>query len=406
MFSILFLACTTPPADEAPPTWHNDVAPIVDAYCANCHTEGNYGGFDLSDYETAHSMAEAIRISVVDRAMPPWMADSSCNDYQYDLSLTDAQIDTIADWVEAGAPEGEPSAAPEPAEAPEERTLSRVDKVIEMEAPYTPVSSPDEYRCFVLDWPYEEDLYVTGFSLNPDNTNVVHHGIAFILEPELAEEALALDAADDGQGYECFGGPGVAEAQDISWLGAWAPGGAAGDMPPGTGIGVSAGSKIVLQVHFNVQTSGASPAQVQLELMVEESVEKPAMIQPWADPSWLLGEAMPIPANTDNVTHDFSYTLSRSNFNIHYTSLHMHTRGVAARFWKTDADGNETCLLDIPNWDFDWQRSYMFQEPIETNPGDTLTVECTWDNPTDDTIYWGDNTTDEMCLATMYITTP
>jgi mono/diheme cytochrome c family protein len=410
----LTVGCSPPPSpnDSGPsaeggtPTWNADIAPLVGAYCVSCHTSGGYGGFDLTDYETARAMSEPIRAAVVNRTMPPWLADGDCNNYQYDISLDDDQIALIENWVEAGSPEGDPQAEPKSVSAPEERVLSRVDRVLTMDAPYTPVLTPDEYRCFVLDWPYEEDVYVTGFSLDPDNMDVVHHGIAFIIDPTLADEVLALDAADEAQGYECFGGPGVATAEDVAWIGAWAPGGAAGDMPEGTGIGVSAGSKIVLQVHFNAEEDGAVPAQVAMELMIEETVDSPALIQPWANPGWLMGGSMSIPPQSEGVVHDFSYTLTRYEFKIHYSALHMHRQGVSGKLWKTDANGNETCLLEIPGWDFDWQRSYLLEEPITASPGDTLTVECTFDNPTDEEINWGDSTSDEMCLGLMYITAP
>jgi hypothetical protein len=160
----------------------------------------------------------------------------------------------------------------------------------------------------------------------------------------------------------------------------------------------------VLQVHFNAEEDGAVPAQVAMELMIEETVDSPALIQPWANPGWLMGGSMSIPPRSEGVVHDFSYTLSRYEFEIHYSALHMHRQGVSGKLWKTDADGNETCLLDIPSWDFDWQRAYLLEEPITASPGDTLTVECTFDNPTDEEINWGDSTSDEMCLALMYIT--
>jgi hypothetical protein len=403
----LSIGCSPAPSsndDGDAPTWNQDVSPLFDAYCVSCHTSGGYGGFDLTDYETAASMSDAIRIAVLDRTMPPWLADGTCNNYQYDISLNDDQIATIGAWVEAGAPEGAAVTEPKSVSPPEERILSRVDRVLTMEAPYTPTITPDEYRCFVLDWPDEEDVYVTGFSLKPDNLNVVHHGIAFIIEPSLVDEVTALDEADAGQGYECFGGPGVANAEDVDWIGAWAPGGAAGDMPEGTGINVAAGSKIVLQVHFNVEREGPTPAQVSMEIMVDEEVDSPALIQPWANPSWLMAGSMSIPPQSEGVVHDFSYTLSNYEFKIHYSALHMHRQGVSGKLWKTDADGNETCLVDIPSWDFDWQRSYLLEEPITASPGDTLTVECTFDNPTDQEINWGDSTSDEMCLALMYIT--
>ena len=88
----------------------------------------------------------------------------------------------------------------------------------------------------------------------------------------------------------------------------------------------------------------------------------------------------------------------------HTASLHMHTFGHTGRFFVEHEDGSETCLLDIDDWDFNWQRDYDFQIPVKLAAGDRLSVRCSWDNPTDQDLNWGEGTGDEMCLATMFVT--
>ena len=82
----------------------------------------------------------------------------------------------------------------------------------------------------------------------------------------------------------------------------------------------------------------------------------------------------------------------------------MHTLGETGRMFIEHADGTETCLLDVPEWDFDWQGSYRLAESVDVVGGDRVVIECSWDNPTDKDIYWGDGTGDEMCLGTMFLT--
>ena len=78
----------------------------------------------------------------------------------------------------------------------------------------------------------------------------------------------------------------------------------------------------------------------------------------------------------------------------------MHT-GRTARMEIERADGETDCLIQIDDWDFDWQRTYAFTEPKTISAGDTWRIECSWDNPTDEDIDWGDGTGDEMCLGTV-----
>ena len=153
-------------------------------------------------------------------------------------------------------------------------------------------------------------------------------------------------------------------------------------------------------MHYNTTSAAPVPDQTRVELTLEDEVETPAMIQPWADPAWIDSEAMRLPAGQSGVTHGFSYTLP-ADFRIWTANLHMHTYGVRARLSVERGDGGEDCLLEIPAWDFNWQRTHVLAAPYEFSAGDTLSLECEWDNTTDQDIFWGDRTGDEMCLATM-----
>lgn len=389
------------PLAASGPTWHQDVAPIVAEHCSNCHTDGAIGPFALETYADVQAMGAAVVASVESRRMPPWIADSTCNDYLYDPSLSDADVATLVGWLDVGMPEGDPaSAAPLPAGAG--RRLSRVDHTLEVRTAYTPTQAPDDYRCFVVDWPETETMYVTGYDVRPGNAEIVHHVIAYVAAPDQVALYEAADAADPGEGWTCFGGPGVGSQEEAEWLGGWAPGGSNGDLPNGTGISVEPGSLIVLQVHYNTANADAAEDLTEVDVMVEAEVENPARIQPWTDPSWLDSDRMLIPAGAEGVEHSFSYTIPDGvQFQIHTSNLHMHQLGTDARMWVEEADGTERCLLDIPAWDFNWQRTYVFEEPYVMQGGGSIHVACHWDNPTDADVVWGEGTGDEMCLGTM-----
>jgi len=355
---------------------------------------------------------------VVDKVMPPWPADPACGEYMGDRSLTDDQINTIAQWVDDGAQKGDPKDEGPALDQGPVVELSRVDSTLSMPAEYTPQQQPDDYRCFVLDWPQTETTYVTGFRANPGNPKVVHHVIAFLAAPgNDANKAMQLDAAEPGEGYTCFGGSGVGQSP---WIGAWAPGNRGEDFPKDTGIKIEPGSKIVLQVHYNTLTAGAEPDKTTIDFKIDKTVAKEAKIQPWANPQWLFGDTMKIPANQADVMHSWEFDPTQfvtggQPFTIYSASLHMHTLGTRAKFTIKRADGEE-CMLGIPRWDFHWQGSYRFMEPKRFNPGDKLYLECHWDNtppnqpivdgkpqvPKD--VYWGEGTTDEMCLGGFYYT--
>jgi cytochrome c553 len=100
-------------AASGAPTFAKDVAPIVFDKCASCHREGEVAPMPLLTYEQVRPWARAIKNKVVAREMPPWGADpKETLPMRNDISLSDAQIQTIAAWVDAGAPRGNPSDLP------------------------------------------------------------------------------------------------------------------------------------------------------------------------------------------------------------------------------------------------------------------------------------------------------
>lgn len=412
LIGLVAAGCAADPQDSQPPgatpgvVYYRDAKPILDAKCASCHVTGGIAPFALSSYEDVAAHADAVRGAVTAGTMPPWPPDEDCRDYLGNRSLSQAQIDTLVAFVDQGAAAGDPSdvGAPLPDDRP---TLSRKDLELGMPRPFTMQSDvADEYRCFVLDWPEAEDTHVTGFTVEPGNTAVVHHVIAFMATPDVVAQADALDAADPGDGYACFGGPGLNGA---SWIGAWAPGGLGYDFPAGTGIAVPTGSKVILQLHYNSLTAGAQPDQTRVGFKLDKEVEKEAKIQPFTNPIWVAGSGMDIPPASEGVEHDFARDVlaqapAGTKLRIHSVGLHMHQLGRSARLSVERGAGGEECLLDIPAWNFHWQGSYALADSVVVEKGDKVSLSCTWDNPTMSTVQWGESTTDEMCLGVFFYT--
>jgi hypothetical protein len=280
---------------------------------------------------------------------------------------------------------------------------------------------------------------VTGFKVNPGRPEMVHHVIAFVINPSAVDDFRAMDTNDEGPGYTCFGSPAVgpssvASASSWRWLGSWTPGGSARLMPEGTGVAIEPGSVIVTQLHYNTLEVEPASDLTRVEVQLDDEVEKPALVMPITRYQWIAGsEPMSIPAGSTDTVHSMSADISENilgylgapiglstgdSYQIHAIGIHMHLLGSHGRIWIDRADDSQQCLLDIPEWDFNWQGTYELQEPITVNAGDLFNMECQWDNsaenqlivdgeqlPTQD-LEWGDGTRDEMCLAIAYVTAP
>lgn len=406
------------PADS--PTYFQDVKPIVDAKCMSCHADAGIAPFALGTYAEVSEHGPEAELNIAAGLMPPWPPNPDCNDYLADRSLTEEQKATFSAWVEAGMLEGDADNEAPPLDV-EATGMSRVDMTMAMTADYTPQTTadyPDEYRCFVMPFPdtMTATQFVTGFRAAPGNPKVVHHVIAFYAAPGEVAQYQALDADEPGDGYKCFGGSG---GPSRVMLGGWAPGSLGQDFPAGTGLQIEPGAAVVMQVHYNVLTAGAEPDRTGVELRIDDSVDTVAEIMPWANPQWLSSDSMRIPAGEADAMHAFEFDASLvmgGGFTVYSAASHQHSLGSHNKLTIERAAGGSDCLLQVDDWNFHWQGSYGLREPVQFQSGDKMRVECHWDNspenqamiggeqmPPQD-VYWGESTTEEMCLGFFYIT--
>jgi hypothetical protein len=437
-FALLTLSACEAPVDDGSITYTRDVLPILQESCVSCHTEGEIGPFPLTNFAEVYQSRELIARSIEAETMPPWPPDNDCNEYLHDRSLTDDEKATLIDWAQGDALEGQAKDAP--ALPPDDEPFV-FDVTLRVADPYTPVLRPDDYRCHIIPWPGDTEEFIVGYQVKPDQAQIVHHVIAFAVPEAMADTFYDFDAADDGAGYTCFGSPfpadqggGGASLTGTRWLGSWAPGGAGRSFPAGTGIKIEPGSLVIVQMHYN--TTEVSPAadQTSIAFKVADTVDKPALILPYTNPGWVLGYSpMTLPAGEASVKYAMSWDIIENDFlsyfgdnsidddnglMIHMSGLHMHQLGKAATLSIARSDGTDDCLLEIPDWEFEWQGGYFFKDPVLLYEGDKLALSCEWDNSAENQpvidgqvqepqdVSWGDGTSDEMCLGILYVTEP
>jgi hypothetical protein len=407
-------AAAEDPDPGSPLFYHRDVKPILDAKCTQCHFDGGIAPFPLTQYSEVTPYLNLIRADVDAAVMPPWRAVGPLDVFEGDRRLTDAQKQTVVRWIDQGAPEGDPDDAPPPLE-PVARGLSRVDVSLQIPEAYTPEIEPDDYRCFVFEWPHQDTRYITGLSIEPDRTESVHHAIVYLVQPENADASRQQDANDPGPGYTCFGATGGL----ATWLTSYEPGGYGQEVPGHLGFEVRPGSLIVLQVHYNT-LNGVHADRSRVDFTVEQSVPRVGRVVLLMNPTWPAGN-MPIAQNAADVVHTYrgrpSQLAADKSYDIQWVDLHMHQLGSRGGIGIARASNPNTVepLLQILDWAFEWQETYNFRQPVKLLPGDQLVVECHWDNTASNqtvvggqrlqprAVNWGEGTTDEMCLGNVLV---
>lgn len=438
---------TALPAEPQDVSFSRDVAPVLAQTCARCHT-GEGPGTPHFLLETARDAADnALFISdmVEIRAMPPWPASDHGVDFVGDWSLDDDQIAAIVDWNRAGGPlDVEPATPFEPAGR---ETLADADLTL---APATggydgEDGQPDEYRCFVYDPELDEAAWLEAFEFVPDQTEVVHHAVGYLLGGERRGQAELRDGEDGQPGWSCFGSSGLGD--DELFLG-WAPGQGPTVLPEGSGMRLDAGDFLVVQVHYHFEDDAPEDrSEMQLRWSDDPSPDRvrvesyfaPAEIPCGPDESGPLCDRDAAIADAtakygrEGVLGPFITQLcgfepedfvlvdgqvsgecdQPANISGQILGVFGHAHELGSAFRMTlNPDDDEVVLLDIDRWDFDWQYVYEPIDELYVTSGDTVRIECTWDRSLRDPrlepayVLWADGTDDEMCFATLLVREP
>jgi hypothetical protein len=407
MFRFPLIACattaliTTMAAAPTSPTFSKDVAPLLQKHCQECHRPGEIGPFSLLTYKEARPWAAAIRTAVLAKTMPPWHADPKYGHFSNDRSLAKKDIDTIAAWAAAGAPEGNPKDLPPPAKFTDGWGIPKPDVVFQLPAPYQiPATGTIEYLHWVVPSGFKTDKWIQFAEARPGDRSHVHHIIAFVREPGsqwlkdakpgvpfIPEKPKPDEKVDEA-------------ALPSDFLVGYAPGQPPEAFEPGRAKLVRAGSDIILQVHYTTDGKPSTDlTRVGLVFAKEPPKER---IKTFS----AVNGKLKIPAGDPNHRVDAEFELG-TDVILHGLHPHMHARGKDFIYHIRYPDGRRQTLLSVPKYSFAWQLWYNLEKPIRLPKG--TVIECTahFDNSTNNKynpdpskeVLWGDQSWDEMMIG-------
>jgi hypothetical protein len=396
---LLMLLWSPAPAQEI--TWADDVACIVYNNCTKCHHPGGVAPVAFMSYEDVFAKRASIRIYVEDGTMPPSPAMPGAVPFRDDNLLSDEEVETIVQWVLNGAPSGDLGMAPAPPVISDDEAILNPDAIIQMD-PYTSQAEfEDDYRCFAFETAFGEDKWVTGIEIVPGNKSIVHHVILYEDENDVV---LNLDNADPLPGYQCFGGVGSFSA---NFVGGWVPGQSAQFIPDGMGILIPSATNLIIQTHYPEETEGmVDSTKVNLRFAENGNGLRQVSVTPYINHfTSLTNGPLAITANTTKTFHAEAVVFG--DVSLIGVLPHMHLIGRSMSCKAALPGGDTIEIFDIPEWDFEWQLSYQFRQPIHLPFGTKVIAEATYDNtinnphnpsnpPVD--VFAGEATTDEMFL--------
>jgi hypothetical protein len=397
------ITAATPSAN--PVTFTRDIAPIFQEKCEGCHRPGEMAPMPLVTYDQVRPWAKAIKQRVVTRQMPPWHVDPNVGiqKFQNDMSLSQAQVDAIASWVDGGAPQGNPKDMPAPKQWPKTdgwqlaAQFGPPDLVLSSE-PYTmPAKGQDAWFKPLTSVPITEPRWVRAVEMRPASPagrRITHHAIAFLQQEEPGSNT------------------GV---QTQGMLMEWAVNKNYDIYRPNTGKLILPGSRIWWEMHYHAV---GEEIRDHVELAVyfypkgEEPKYRTVLTAFVATAGTAANGVLDIPPNS--VTETEGFTVLRAPARLENFQPHMHLRGQAMLLEAILPDGNRRTISYVDHFNFNWMTNYIFaDDAAPVLPKGTVIHTVAWHDNTPNNannpdpnqwVGWGDRTVDEMAHAWVNVT--
>lgn len=403
-------------AETTKPVTFNEVLPVLQRNCQNCHRPGQMGPMSLLDYGQVRPWAKAIKQKVMAREMPPWNADPQFNKFGNDPSLTQSDIDLIAAWVDQGAQDGPAQSRPKAATWPDAGWQITPDVVIRAPEYAVPASTPNsviEWADVVVPTGFTKDTWVTSIEVRPTEPAVAHH-ICVTFQPHRDDvkyyEFKWLNKKRDDTGTEI---PRSAAEIPTSGTQLATGGGQEACFLPGmqpldlrpmkTARLVPAGWDLVFNIHYtpNGKAVVDRPA-VGLTIAREEQSRRYVALTVRAPQD---KESFAIPPHDGNWAAPAGEATFYEDAELITMSPHMHYRGKSFRYTLIRPDGSKEIILNVPKYDFNWQFIYMPEKPVKIPKGSKLVVQGHFDNSVNNKynpdpskpVYYGGMVWEEMC---------
>jgi hypothetical protein len=382
-------------------TFSNEVSRIVQANCQVCHQPGQIGPMSLITYQEVRRYARRIKDLVVNREMPPYHYDTDVGvqELQGDWRLAEADIQTIADWVDAGAPEGDPANLPEPIEFPylaEWRLgaqFGQPDHVIPSTPWTVPANGQDLWWNPEVPTGITEERCIKAIETKP---SVPAHGSTHHANSQF------LTQNEEGE-WVSYG-----RLSEYAY-------GKLGEVVPGDACRIApANSMVRWSIHYYPDGNRVADDQVEVGIWYhDESFDREAAYPQDLRSYSLQGGDFDIPPHGKLMTqgfHSFDHPVRIDSW-----QPHMHLRGVAMSIEVFYPEtGRREIVSQASNWNAGWNLSHIYAEGHQPLiPAGAVLVLTGWydnsaDNPRnpdpDQWVAMGQRTTDEMSHAWIAIT--
>mgnify|MGYP000241445055 CR=1 FL=1 len=343
------------------PDYATEVAPILKEKCVSCHREGGIAPFSLNSHMMAQGWSPMMKEVLMTKRMPPAQVDPNVRHFTNARYMASEELQTLVHWIDAGSPAGEFEIDPLTAVTPpsSEWDLGEPDYIVEVPPFTVPATGVLDYENVTINLPFEEDRWVKSVQHIPGDRRVLHHLLSFIV-PADYEERIVEGENDRYREFLEGYAPGKDEAATY---------------PDNTGVFIPKGSAVQMSLHYT--TFGKETVDATRLGLYFADTEPEHQYSTYALSHG--GRNLVIPPGVSEHKMSANYVFE-DEIMLHGLRPHMHFRGKHMRFRVVYPDGKQEEILNVPDYNFNWQPTYRLAEPMLLPAGSRVLIEGAFDN--------------------------
>jgi hypothetical protein len=374
-----------PAAPSGDITWHNRISRVVQDNCTECHRKGEPGPFELVSYEDVKSHAATIKRAVNDNIMPPWSADPKVGAWHNDRSLNARDKGDLLAWIEKGCKVGDEKDAPLARQWPQGWRIGKPQDTVSATKHKVNAKGVMPYVYSAVATTFKEDKWVQAMEIRPSQPQAVHHVLIFLTYP--ADHPRAKEQPNDQFGIRGY------------FMG-MVPGQGHIVFPQGHGKFLPKGATMIFQIHY---TPNGEACEDETQIGFIWCKDKPQVEVVTAG---IANNRFRIPPGDPNFEVKSSRRFDKA-IRVLSVMPHMHLRGKAYKFEVEYPDGKKETVLNVPQYQFDWQFVYILREPLDLPAGSRIRCTGWFDNSDKNPanpdpkaeVHFSEQTSDEMQIG-------
>ena len=380
--------------NEASISYADEVAPILADNCASCHRENGIAPFAMNSHQSVQGWSPMIREVVMTRRMPPGQIDPHVGEFDGAPGLTNLEVQKLINWIAAGSINDSANDPLTELTWPDTKWhLGEPDMIVKIPPQQIPATGVLDYRNLAVPLTeLTESRWVRGSEVSPGDYGVVHHVIPTVIPPS--------GGIARGEGLNSV----LALNPEVPTMAGYAPGYSDRMEKENTGALLEAGSTIVFQMHYT--TSGketVDETELGIYFYPEDMIPEQRVSGRPAE-----SEDIYIPPGVKDHPISASLVMDRDVY-LQSVLPHMHFRGKRVKYTAQYPDGTEQVLFSQPLYNFNWQLTYHFEDPVFLPAGTTVLVNGAFDNSAQNPfnpdpsipVYDGEQSWEEMFIGFM-----